>query len=80
MIMGVIPISAAVGTASLTWIGTSYFADKMSDIRKGSYNVSSFKAKKVSVTPVERKGSAHMSQSLYIEDYHSDDETEENDE
>lgn len=39
IIISVIPMSAAVGTALLTWLGTSLFADKMSDVRKGSYNV-----------------------------------------
>jgi len=57
LIISVIPTGAAMGTAVLTWLGTTYFSDKMSDIRKGSYNVTSSVVKRSGVFPVERKGS-----------------------
>lgn len=67
LIISVIPISAAAGTALLTWLGTSMFADKMSDIRKGSYNVT-VKRPKSGVAPVERKGSVQIAENILGED------------
>lgn len=67
LIISVIPISAAAGTALLTWLGTSLFADKMSDIRKGSYNVIS-KRPKSGVAPVDRKGSVQIADIMLGED------------
>lgn len=63
LIISVIPISAAAGTALLTWLGTSMFADKMSDIRKGSYNVP-VKRSMIRVSPVERKGSVQAIEQI----------------
>lgn len=37
-IISIIPVIAAIGTALLTWLGTALYADKISDVRKGSYN------------------------------------------
>ena len=60
-------MGAATGTALLTWLGITYFSDKMSDIRKGSYNVTA--SMKLSlVTPVERKGSAAVETYLVSKD------------
>ena len=67
LIISVIPISAAAGTALLTWLGTSMFADKMSDIRKGSYNVTA-KRPKSGVAPVERKGSVQIAEGIPVGD------------
>ena len=58
-------MGAATGTALLTWLGITYFSDKMSDIRKGSYNVTA-SMKRSLVTPVERKGSAAAAENYLV--------------